>query len=60
MLNVVKSSLQELLLDYDDYLRVRRLELWDYNSEKAVTTRRICAGRNDSAFYRESIKVRSD
>ena len=26
--NVAKASLQELLLDYEDYLRVRKLEKW--------------------------------
>ncbi len=57
--NVAKASLQELLIDYEDYLRVRDLEIWDKNSEKAVTTRRICANNHDSAFFREAVKVRS-
>lgn len=60
LLNVAKASLHELLLDYEDYLRVRNLNLWDINSEKSVRTRRICATRNDSAYYREAVKVRSD
>lgn len=60
LLTVAKASLQELLLDYEDYLRVRNLTLWDLNSEKAAQTRRVCASRNDSAFYREAIKLRSD
>lgn len=57
--NVAKASLQELLIDYEDFLRVRDLERWDKNSEKAVITRRICASNNDSAFFREAVKVRS-
>ena len=60
LLNVAKASLHELLLDYEDYLRVRELALWKMDSEKAVRTRRICALHNDSAYYREAIKVRSD
>lgn len=60
LLNVAKASLQELLLDYEDYLRVRELELWDINSEKARKTRSICLRHNDSDFYRKAIKVRSD
>lgn len=60
LLTVAKASLQELLLDYEDYLRVRNLTLWDLNSEKAAQTRRVCASHNDSAFYREAIKLRSD
>lgn len=60
LLNVAKASLQELLLDYEDYLRVRDLTKWDVNSEKAQATRNVCSRQNDSAYYREAIKVRSD
>ena len=60
LLNVAKASLQELLLDYEDYLRVRDLMQWDINSEKAIITRRICSQRNDSSYYKEKIKERSD
>ena len=60
LLNVAKASLHELLLDFEDYLRVRELSIWDINSEKSVNTRRICANHNDSAYYRDAIKVRSD
>lgn len=57
--NVAKASLQELLLDYEDYLRVRNLEQWDKNSEKAVQTRRICVKNNESAYYRNAVSVRN-
>lgn len=60
LLNVAKASLQELLLDYEDYLRVRNLVLWDLESEKAQRTRTVCSRRNDSAYYREAIITRSD
>ncbi len=60
LLNVAKASLHELMLDYEDYLRVRELTLWDPNSEKSIKTRRICAKRNDSSYFREAIKIRSD
>jgi len=58
--NVAKASLQELLLDYEDYLRVRDLKIWDKCEEKAIKTRQICQCNNDSAFYREAVKIRSD
>ena len=58
--NVAKSSLQELLLDYEDSLRVRGLEIWPKESPKALATRRICAQRRDSAYFREAVKERSD
>lgn len=60
LLTVAKGSLQELLLDYEDYLRVKNLTQWDINSDKAVKTRNVCAKHNDSAFYREAIQLRSD
>lgn len=58
--NVAKASLQELLIDYEDYLRVRALEQWPLESAKSQQTRRFCARHNDSAVYREAIKTRSD
>lgn len=60
LLNVAKASLQELLLDFEDYLRVRNLELWDVNSPKAIQTRNVCSHHNDSAFYRDAIAIRSE
>ena len=32
LLNVARASLQELLVDYEDYLRVNHLEQWKINS----------------------------
>ena len=58
--NVAKASLQELLIDYEDYLRVRNLELWNVNSSKAEQTRMACRKHNDSAYFRNAIAVRSD
>ena len=60
LLNVAKASLQELLLDYEDYLRVRNLEKWDIYSEKGQQARYACSRHNNSAYYREAIKIRSD
>lgn len=60
LINVARASLQELLLDYEDYLRVRNLIKWDVNSEKAAITRRVCSNHNDSAYYSEAIRHRSD
>lgn len=58
--NVARASLQELLVDYEDYLRVRGLSQWNMSDEKSRQTRRVCARHNDSEFYREAIKLRSD
>lgn len=59
LINVAKSSFKELLEDYEDYLRVRELELWPVDSEKAKQTRKICKEQNSSAYYREAVKIRS-
>lgn len=60
LINVARASLQELLIDYEDYLRVRNLERWDIKSEKAQKTRRYCTTHNRSADYRKAIALRSD
>ena len=60
LLNVARASFQELLLDYEDYLRVRELNIWDLNSEKAIQARKVCKEHNDSVFYRKAIKERDD
>lgn len=38
--NVAKASLEELLLDYEDFLRQRRLRQWDKESPEALAVRR--------------------
>src|SRR5437773_7294134 len=35
LINVARASLEELLVDYRDFLRVRDLKLWDKNSKEA-------------------------
>ena len=37
---VAKASLEELLLDYEDFLRQRRLRMWEKNSPAALAVRR--------------------
>ena len=58
--NVNRASLHELLLDYEDYLRVRGLEQWTFNDPRCVQTREFCKRHLDSAVFREKIKDRSD
>lgn len=57
--NVAKASLQELLLDYEDYIRVNELEQWLPADERTVKTRQICRRHNDSKYYVDAVKVRS-
>jgi four helix bundle suffix protein len=38
--NVARASLEELLVDYQDFLRTRRLPLWDKNQPQAQAIRK--------------------
>ncbi len=38
--NVARASLEELLIDYQDFLRVRGLPLWDKDSKEAQYVRK--------------------
>lgn len=51
LFNVAKASFDELLADYEDFIRVRGLERWDEDKQKSV--REFCRRQNDSAFYRK-------
>jgi four helix bundle suffix protein len=41
LLNVARSSLEELLLDYEDYLRHRRLRQWTPDCPEALAVRQV-------------------
>lgn len=57
--NVAKASLQELLDDYEDYLRVRGLCQWPLNDERTRQAQAFCASHNASQDYLDKIKERS-
>jgi four helix bundle suffix protein len=48
LLDVARSSQEELLLDYEDYLRVNGLAWWGRDHEKAVFIRKLCYRPNRS------------
>lgn len=58
LFNVAKASFDELLADYNDYLRVRELAVW--SDEKMQKVREFCREHNDSAFYRGIAPLRDD
>lgn len=41
LLNVARASLEELLEDFRDFLRVRSLRIWDKDSNEALYVRRL-------------------
>jgi four helix bundle suffix protein len=59
LINVARASLEELLEDYRDFLRVRTLVLWDKNSPEARFVRGLGA-RKDRSYesYRTYIETR--
>jgi four helix bundle suffix protein len=58
--NVARASLEELLKDYQDFLRARDLALWDKGSKEALFVRKL-GKRPDESFetYREFCATRS-
>ena len=49
--NVARASLEELLGDYQDYLRQHGHKLWDKNSKEALYVRKL--GKKDNLSYED-------
>jgi four helix bundle suffix protein len=59
LVNVARASLEELLEDYRDFLRVRKMALWDKNSREARFVRHLGTRENKSYEpYRTYIETR--
>ena len=59
LVGVARASLEELLEDYDDFLRVRKAPLWDENSKEARFVRHLGKHENRSyEAYRTYIETR--
>lgn len=57
--NVARASLEELLIDYCDYLRTRDLRLWDKNSREALFVRKLGASKDTTyETYRTYLETR--
>lgn len=52
LLNVARASLQELLLYYEDYLRINQLSTWGMENPRLNKLRELCTRNNDSSYYR--------
>lgn len=48
LVGVARASLEELLLDYQDFLRQRNLPLWEKEHPKAREVRELCYRKNRS------------
>ena len=60
LLNVSRGSHMELLEDYKDYLRVRKLRLWDTTSKEVEAMRKLGVEHSDSDYFVGIAETRSD
>ena len=60
LLNVARASLHELLADYEDYLRVRSLRLWESNSAEVKAMRSLGSQHSESKPFLDIAQSRSD
>lgn len=60
LFNVAKSSLKELLADYEDYLRTRGLKVWDSDSAEFKKAQELGKEHDDSAFWMNIVQTRND
>ncbi|HRC90184.1 MAG TPA: four helix bundle suffix domain-containing protein [Bacteroidales bacterium] len=58
LIGVARASLEELLIDYQDFLRVRGLKLWDKNDPKILEIREI--GRRKDRSYKSYLTYLED
>jgi four helix bundle suffix protein len=60
LIGVARGSLEELLGDYEDYLRQRQLLQWDKNSKEALFVRKTGRSSNETyETYRTYIETRN-
>ncbi|MBR4850259.1 MAG: four helix bundle suffix domain-containing protein [Alistipes sp.] len=60
LLGVARSSFQELLEDYLDYLRTRKLRIWETDSKEVEAMRELGLTHTDSTFFLELAETRND
>ena len=58
LINVAKSSLQELREDYLDYLRTRGHRLWEENSAEWTAMRQLGREHNDAEYFMDLCATR--
>ena len=59
LLGVARASMQEVLADYEDYLRTRGLEQWDANDSRTRQTQEYCRKHCAPADFTKNIERRS-
>lgn len=59
LVNVAKSSLKELLEDYEDYLRVCNYRQWEDNSIEKIKMRELASNSENDKMIMDIVKSRS-
>ena len=60
LLGVARASFQELLEDFIDYLRARKLRIWESDSKEVEAMRDLGLTHSDSKFFVELAETRND
>lgn len=60
LFNVAKSSLKELLADYEDYIRTRNLRQWEQDSIEFKRAQELGKEHDDAEFWMDIVSSRSD
>ena len=60
LMNVARSSLQELRADYLDYLNTHHLSVWNADSERQRKLREFCHSHNDYSNYEPLLSKMND
>lgn len=58
LVNAAKASLQELLIDYENYLRTRNHRQWEEDSVEIKKMPQLGRMHNDSVYYKTLVKTR--
>ena len=58
LVNVAKASLQELLEDYEDYLKTRNHRQWEEDSVELLTMRELGRQHNDAEYFMNLAQTR--
>lgn len=57
---VAQGSLHELLNDYEDFMRTRKIEIWTSSHPRYTKLRTTCATNNDTAYYMNLTSTMND
>src|SRR3989339_1846172 len=62
LVGVARASLEELLLDYEDFLRQRSLPLWAKSDRRVLAIRALCRDRSHRSYasYRSYLAAPED